>query len=85
MFRKQTCSDDHCPISKTREHCDDFVPLCAALLSWAAVDVALHQCEKVGHFCPEQRFNRPTTFWLDRVDSPHLCCDQSAERKHFLR
>lgn len=59
------------------------VPFCAPLLDRAAVRTVLHQFEKVAHFCPEQRFTRQTTFWLDRVDSPHLCCDQSAKGKTF--
>lgn len=61
------------------------VPLRAALQGRTAAQTALHQGQEVGHFCPEMRLSRRTTFWLDGVDSPHLCRNQSAERKHLLR
>lgn len=62
-----------------------ILPFGAPVLCWASVYVCLYQFEKVGHFSPEQRFSWKATFCLDRVDFSHLGCDQSAERRHFLR
>jgi len=57
-------------------HGGGVVPLRAA-----AAEAALRQGQKVGHLGPEKRFDGRAAFGLDGVDSPHLRCNQSAERE----